>query len=218
MDFFSLFCFMAVLAVLLFLYLPINMSIDLHLHHSSGSKTVSFFLQITCLRWCLYQTDQKERDMDARLSWWDSAVIALWKQEKKKRENIKTYGTAGRIGHTLAYAYDFITRLRGHATITQLSWKSQVGHEDAMQTALLTGFLWALKGFLLRIINNIAPFETLQISISPHFNQMVLDTDLHCIIQSRMAHIIIAMLRVNAIRIRWWFKGWKHSRKIQAVP
>ena len=94
------------------------------------------------------------------------------------------------------------TRLR------YLSWKTEFGLKDPLRTGILTGAIWTMKNlvlrFFLRLIqtNNVRP----KLQVCPQFNKSVLNSDIYCIFDIRIGHIIITSI---SFVVRTFFKGGK---------
>ncbi|MDD3023930.1 MAG: DUF2953 domain-containing protein [Syntrophomonadaceae bacterium] len=103
-------------------------------------------------------------------------------------------------------------RLLKYILIDELNWKTVIGMEDAMYTALSTGSIWACKGTLISYLKNKQRLKQFEINVEPDFSAQVLLSELDCIIKLRIGHIIhIAVLLLNLL-----LKEQYQAKKTQA--
>jgi len=76
-------------------------------------------------------------------------------------------------------------------------WRTAFGNEDAAVTALVTGFLWAIKEVALIRVKRRIPFMTRPvIQVEPAFGASKFETELKCIFRVRLGHVINATMRL----------------------
>ena len=78
-----------------------------------------------------------------------------------------------------------------YIVIQDFEWKSVVGREDAMNTALANGILWTLKGMILGSLSGKTRINKFVLLVKPDFSQKHLESQLHCIFRFRIVHIIL---------------------------
>jgi hypothetical protein len=89
-------------------------------------------------------------------------------------------------------------------SIKQLDWHSFVGVGDAAHTGVITGALWAFKGSLIGILSHFISLKEMpNLSVTPHFQLAIIQTQVTCIIQFRLGHAILAGLKM----IKFWKGG-----------
>jgi hypothetical protein len=94
-------------------------------------------------------------------------------------------------------------------SIKNLEWHSVIGIGDAAHTGMITGALWAAKGSLIGLISHyILLKEMPKIIITPHFQQVVSQTRLTCIIQFRVGHAMLAGVKL----VKFWKGGLPHFK------
>ncbi len=84
-----------------------------------------------------------------------------------------------------------------------------VGVQDAADTAVYTGMLWAVAGNLLGLLTQFVTVERPEINIAPAYNQTVLKAEGECIIRTNPANIIGAA----AIAALGWLRYKKQIRR-----
>ncbi len=151
------------------------------------------------------------------------------KQTEKKREKppkqkkpeepapVEEAGeTAGFVDKFLHY-YDmaceligpFKKALRRLLKLNLLKADIRVGVQDAADTAVYTGMLWAVAGNLLGLLTQFVTVERPEISIAPAYNETVLEAGGECIIRTNPANIIGAVV----IAALGWLRYKRKSKK-----
>ena len=82
--------------------------------------------------------------------------------------------------------------------IEKLEWKTVIGLENAMDTAICTGGLWAIKGSFIGFISARSRLEEIKIEVQPDFSEIKLASHLDCIVKMRTVHIMIIVVRLLA--------------------
>lgn len=76
-----------------------------------------------------------------------------------------------------------------------LQWSTRLGLDDAAATAIATGLTYAAIGTGLGVVQEYVDFSRCrvrQISVIPSFSEAALETSLHCILDLKVGHIIVA--------------------------
>lgn len=103
--------------------------------------------------------------------------------------------------------YPFLKRLYFRTiTIRELAWETQVGAADAMQTGLLAGGLWAVKGMILTYIGNKLVLRNAVINVLPQYDRELIATSFYCVLCMKVVHAPITTL---LIRRQIWLEGRK---------
>lgn len=100
-----------------------------------------------------------------------------------------------------------------HIFIEDFQWKTRLGLDDAGNTAILSGGLWAFKGALVSILSSLCRIEKINIDIQPEFNQAILDGRIRCIFKIRSVHIIFTAVYVFYFLIRGYINGYATASK-----
>jgi Protein of unknown function (DUF2953) len=107
----------------------------------------------------------------------------------------------------LEHVIDFsviVRKFLKKVSIKQLDWHSFVGVGDAAHTGVITGALWAFKGSLIGILSHFISLKEMpNLSVTPHFQLAIIQTQVTCIFQFRLGHAILAGLKM----IKFWKGG-----------
>jgi len=88
--------------------------------------------------------------------------------------------------------------LMRRAKIKHVNWETRVGTPDAYYTALATGWLWGIKGFLLTALyryTNSRNSRPPQMRVAPVFNFIAFDTCFKTVFQLRILDFFLAGLK-----------------------
>lgn len=83
--------------------------------------------------------------------------------------------------------------MRSAVNIRMIRWRSVVGLDDAMHTALTAGTLWTLKGWILALLSCLTRLHRQHIEVIPDFDRRRVETTFHCEISFRLAHLLVIM-------------------------
>ncbi|MGJ7912835.1 DUF2953 domain-containing protein [Neobacillus sp. LXY-1] len=102
-----------------------------------------------------------------------------------------------------------IKKLLKKVMIKQLEWETFIGVGDAAHTGIAVGALWAAKGGIVGLLSKFLNLTVMpQLSITPHFQAAVIQTQLKCMFQFRIGHAILAGLKL----IKFWRGEKKRSK------
>ncbi len=79
--------------------------------------------------------------------------------------------------------------------LEKLDWETYIGLGDAMDTAICSGGLWAIKGNIIAFISARKRLELMKIKVQPDFSGKRLTSRLYCIVKMRLVHIIFIVVR-----------------------
>jgi hypothetical protein len=136
------------------------------------------------------------------------------KKEKKKKVTfaklIKQYHSfQSMLAHVQGF-YEIIKKFCSKIKISNLSWHSAVGLGDASSSAITSGALWGIKGFVLQLANTFFILKgSPSISVVPVFQVMHSETRLSCMISFKIGHAILVMLRM--------LKAWRQTQRTNAI-
>ena len=82
---------------------------------------------------------------------------------------------------------------RSAVNIRMIRWRSVVGLDDAMHTALTAGTLWSFKGWILALASCLSRLHRQHIEVIPDFDRRRVETTFHCEISFRLAHLLVIM-------------------------
>jgi len=89
----------------------------------------------------------------------------------------------------------FFSYLIQKIQVKNITWKSNIGLDDAALTGIASGLFWMVKGLIVSFASNYKNTDDINIDITPYFDKAVFETDFYCIIKLKLAHIIIASLK-----------------------
>ena len=114
----------------------------------------------------------------------------------------------------LSTFYHMLKNFFKRIKVRQLIWTSEIGTGDAATTGIATGASWAVKGNILAMIRHYFLLETKpQVNVFPDFQNPVLRTNIHCMIQVQVGQTIIA--GIKAIRL---FRKLKKEQTVKYEP
>ena len=91
--------------------------------------------------------------------------------------------------------------------IHHFSWETEIGCDQADWTAMVTGFMWAIKTNVIGLLNSVLKISDMEFDVRPRFNQWVFETHFSCMISFRLGKAI-----GQAVRIRRQYKRRRHTR------
>jgi len=124
------------------------------------------------------------------------------------------------IKHIVKYALEhskIMSVVLKYLIVDRLEWKTIVGSQDALYTALGTGACWALKGTLIGVLSSRCRLGRLMLDVKPDFMTPALLSNLSCILKIRTVHIMIIGIRIIAMKVRWCINGSKSGTRTRNV-
>ncbi|HCF50906.1 MAG TPA: hypothetical protein DER60_11540 [Syntrophomonas sp.] len=84
--------------------------------------------------------------------------------------------------------------------VQKVTWRSWLGLDDAMLTAIGSGALWALKGAVINYLSRVSVIRAFQLEVNPDFCAFRCSSQLDCIFKIRLVHYIyiITWMRFKA--------------------
>ena len=117
------------------------------------------------------------------------------------------------VHHVLGFHHWFISTLR-HTHCTKISWATDIGLDDAAETAITTGMIWGLKTSILGAFFHRIKLEAQpQLAVVPQFNQTMFRTHLDCSLMIRMGYALYAGLRlfVRIVKVKGGLRTWEKT-------
>jgi hypothetical protein len=74
-----------------------------------------------------------------------------------------------------------------------LNWRTVMGLDDAMYTALATGALWSFKGWMLALVSCLSRLHKPRIEVVPDFGSRKMESTFHCEALFRLAFLLVIM-------------------------
>ncbi len=162
----------------------------------------------------MYNSQHNYEYTDPRLRLWESLLIDVMNNRTHQEEQgwlqkiraIRKHSLENRTIFDLASQYIFID---------ELEWTTQVGSQDALYTAMGTGWCWALQGTIIAWLSNHFKLGKVKIDVKPNFTVPAFLSNCRCILKIRMVHIIIIKAYASAIKVRGRINGFT-ARTIQS--
>jgi len=87
--------------------------------------------------------------------------------------------------------FSLLNRVLRYMVVKRVDWRTSLGLDDAMNTALSSGGLWALKGIIISVLSSKSSIEDLILDVQPDYANIGLGSRFECIFKLRLVHIII---------------------------
>ena len=117
-------------------------------------------------------------------------------QEKKQLFNLfQMQEIQDRIAQLYNQYFDIANYIRKKILLRKLEWETEFGTGDAAITGILSGILWGIKGNLFTILKIHLRSHKISFNIIPYFDKELFKTYVHCIIQLKIGHAIIASIK-----------------------
>ncbi|OEF97248.1 hypothetical protein BHF71_03685 [Vulcanibacillus modesticaldus] len=95
-----------------------------------------------------------------------------------------------------------------HVKIDLFIWESKIGTGDAMETGIVTGVVWGLKGYILGLVSKYTVVKSLPfLDVKPIFTNKIYHSRFECILRFRIGYLIVTGIRLI-------FKFYKGGRKV----
>lgn len=104
-----------------------------------------------------------------------------------------------------------------HYTVLEtVEWKTRIGINDAMYTAIISGFLWSVKGTLISKASSKTRLQKVLINVQPDFSRASIKSRLVCIFKLRIVHIIIIAIYAYCLKVRGYMIGFAARTTIKS--
>lgn len=124
-------------------------------------------------------------------------------QDKKGGEATPAKGNLSTSNH-----YRLLNFGLQYLVIEHLDWRSNIGLNDAMYTAISTGGLWAVKGTLVGFLSSKSRLQDINFQVEPDFNGEKVVSHLYGILKMRIVHIIFITFYYLVLIVRGYLNGF----------
>ena len=193
---------LAIVTAILFLY-KININIDIELREDDLYKGLSIDIATS---W--YKLKKEYNYTDPEFSLLEKIIIGRIEAvlasdlpmlpAKQFYQHLKKYLS---IYQNQPYS-KILRMLLDKSTAMKLKWKTNIGCQDAMQTALSAGFFWSIKGVLVALLSKNYKLKNLSLDVRPDFSKSVLLSNFNCILSIRMVHYIFIAIYAIVLKVR----------------
>lgn len=102
-----------------------------------------------------------------------------------------------------------ITHISKRLIISDISWYTELGTNDAAETAIITGFIWSIKSFIIAALAKDYNLINIFINVVPNYNIKIFKTSVDCIFSIKLGNIINAGVKTLLVKIK---DGVKNER------
>lgn len=110
--------------------------------------------------------------------------------------------------------YRLFRMLLSHVVLEKLDWRTSLGLDDAMNTALVCGGVWAFKGNFMGLVSHFSSLEQVELGVEPVYNQTGFSSQLDSIFKIRIVYIMLIIIVATFISVRGYING-RAARKAQ---
>jgi|GEM_PF-880208 len=110
--------------------------------------------------------------------------------------------------------YRLLRMLLSHVVLEKLDWQTSLGLDDAMNTALACGGVWAFKGNFMGLVSHLSSLEQVELGVEPVYNQTGFSSQLDSIFKIRIVYIMLIIIVGTFISVRGYING-RAARKAQ---
>jgi len=190
-----------VLVAFLFSLLYIKVKLNLEFSISSGNTLLTVTVSSVFKQW------QKRYSQDINAI--PDYVAAAWKKHQEKKE---TPSESKKSKPASGAYYSLATFALKRMVVERLDWKSRVGTNDAMYTALSSGGLWTVKGILTGLLSSKTRLQDIDLQVEPDFDNAKLVSHLYCILKMRIVHIIFIAFYFLVLTVRGYINGYRAGK------
>ena len=103
--------------------------------------------------------------------------------------------------------------MRSVFNVKVVNWRTVVGLEDAMYTALAAGALWSFKGWMLALVSCLTRLHEQRIEVVPSFGGRMVESICHCEVLFRLVHLLVVVPAVAILFLQ--IASPRASQKVQ---
>lgn len=96
----------------------------------------------------------------------------------------------------------FIKHIKRKLVLNNISWYTEIGTNDAAETAIITGLIWAIKASIIVLISKGYNLSDVYISVVPNYNIDNFETSIDCIFSIKLGYIINAGIKTLLVQIK----------------
>jgi len=96
----------------------------------------------------------------------------------------------------------FTKRLKQKVIFNEIYWNTELGIDDAANTAIITGILWSVKSTMLVFISNNFNLHSKYINVVPNYNIKTFKTSINCIFTVKLGNIINVAAKTLIVYIK----------------
>jgi len=104
--------------------------------------------------------------------------------------------------------YRLFRMLMSRMVLERLKWRTSLGLDDPMNTALVCGGIWAFKGNFMGLISHFTSLEHVELGVEPVYNQTGFSSQLDSIFKIRIVYIMLIIIYASFISVRGYINGF----------
>lgn len=147
-------------------------------------------------------------DLAVRMLKKENSSQATDKKDRKAAVNSRKRSGVSRLKIPFRDYYRLFRFSMSHTVLERFYWQSSLGLEDAMQTALGCGGIWAFKGNLMGLISHFTSLEKVELDVQPVYNATGFSSQLDSILKIRIVYIMFIICFAGYISVRGYINGF----------
>lgn len=96
----------------------------------------------------------------------------------------------------------YIKQIKEKLVFNNISWCTEVGTNDAAETAIIVGTIWAIKASAIVFITKSYNLSNVLINVIPNYNINTFETTIDCIFSIKLGYIINADIKALLAQIK----------------
>ncbi|QGT99898.1 hypothetical protein SYNTR_1305 [Candidatus Syntrophocurvum alkaliphilum] len=209
------------LLIISFLYIKIQLTIKVIEEDNSKALVIEFIPNVK-----KFKKEYKFNNLDIEFLYKMFALESNIEKEDFKGEPVSEEEQLTLINKILKFntnfkvalqqakdTYKFTSLILSFIVFDKIIWKTKVGLNDAMHTAVSVGGFWAIKGIIISTLSNFATINKIELDVKPDYTKTDFFTYLNSIIKMRIVHIIIILILVFALKVRGYLNGLRTKTK-----
>jgi len=195
------------------LYVRLQFACDLHYGEHQKSVEILFVPVFERFRW-----EKKIAAPTSPSEWIDLAQTMLSKKKAGsknrshagiKPEQRKSHDKPLRFLNVPFADYYRIFRLfMSHLVLERLHWRTSLGLDDPMHTALVCGGVWTFKGNFLGFFSHFSSMEQVDLMVQPVYDTAGFSSQLDSIFKIRIVYIMLIIILASFISVRGYINGY----------
>jgi len=95
-----------------------------------------------------------------------------------------------------------------HMAVEKLDWRTRLGLDDIMYTAVACGGIWTAKGTITGMIGSFSRLHDLNLEVEPDYLHKEISSSLFCILKMRIVYIMFIICYILLLYVRGYWHGF----------
>ncbi len=131
----------------------------------------------------LYEKTTEMNPTETKDFWTRIEKMGAWSNVTRKKIRL-TF-------HLVRNVKDMMKIILQSMSVHEMRWHTAIGMKDASLTGVMTGVAWTVKGMTVGTIDHVSDLKCIpDISIVPHFQQSVIQSEINCMISIKLGNAI----------------------------